>query len=954
MGQLSQQELTADELLLARAEANGYQRGAHREADEVCGRDKHVSKTKKNQDATLRRYILWRLGAMRKEYAQKGLSPPDEETARCQYLGRNVTAPDLATVKDFIRFYIATSKPQLDKVEKRPTADSINIAAEWFFAGFTRVTGTDTDNEERSEVYNWVRQTLTREGIVVNKHRPKHNFTDRDLSRVLLTLWTRDDLIFIPERYRVQTTFIIHVYCWTGARIGAFFTDGLRYKDVTLVLQRASGRSWRLIYRVDQRWVKNNRDPENIALFSFGAAAKDHGRLFYNDAGFLLAMAIADDALFGYESLEDVRAQEIPSGKDELILRFKDSALERPILRRCTKTGGVTSDPMPKSSFTAILKSTLTNAGYLYGPSIHAIRRQLGKEVDKRYTAVQRSQHLTQADERVFGQSYVANCSSVDGQAAFRNEESDHRHIEYFQSMEKFHEEGLPTKLPSHLADDIYHDSQLRELENEMQTLAQTGVGGKSRSRPKQRYANRLKKLKNQALRQYQEQWVRERRDWNILTRGKEAAQDKSKTDFVQSICLLIPERGRLAQKMVADHALEPSEMWQALQDLYTLCVQDFTVLYLPKSRPVDGACPVKCCQLRMDSLPKQQRNQHIQNCVRWEMAHCLGRLQSDIHYCYHCFDWVIGEEWEPHCQEHLAALTSKQCGTVTYCHTLVRPGYCPLCSGEPGLLASQQLKPWSRDHKLWGHIDNEHLADRRWPLVCRLCDVPLKDAAALQCHFADEHGLSRTRPVKPAIPSTLDSQDEEMQLDKEVPGAGPSRKRKSSSDTKALEWMPPQSFSWPSPEQFLPTYPPRKKRCSSTVAPSLLSNIDPDKLYPTSPLDLTQSDSSIFSQFIRSPSPEAMATTLTGGQVHQPVVDIDNIVSPASFSENGENTSLLQHDSKQNCPLDVSMQTRPKLWIRLRIEPPKPKIRLRVSAPVKKTKGTRRQRSQKKTGTSI
>jgi hypothetical protein len=57
MGQLSQQELTADELLLARAEANGYQRGAHREADEVRGRDKHVSKTK-NQDGTLRRYVL--------------------------------------------------------------------------------------------------------------------------------------------------------------------------------------------------------------------------------------------------------------------------------------------------------------------------------------------------------------------------------------------------------------------------------------------------------------------------------------------------------------------------------------------------------------------------------------------------------------------------------------------------------------------------------------------------------------------------------------------------------------------------------------------------------------------------------------------------------------------------------------------------------------------------------
>ena len=38
MDQPSQQDLMADELLLARAEANGYQRGAHKEADEVCGR----------------------------------------------------------------------------------------------------------------------------------------------------------------------------------------------------------------------------------------------------------------------------------------------------------------------------------------------------------------------------------------------------------------------------------------------------------------------------------------------------------------------------------------------------------------------------------------------------------------------------------------------------------------------------------------------------------------------------------------------------------------------------------------------------------------------------------------------------------------------------------------------------------------------------------------------------
>lgn len=54
-------------------------------------------------------------------------------------------------MKDFLRSYITTSRPRL---AEKPTVDSINIIAEWFFAGFTRVTGTETDAEQRSEVYN--------------------------------------------------------------------------------------------------------------------------------------------------------------------------------------------------------------------------------------------------------------------------------------------------------------------------------------------------------------------------------------------------------------------------------------------------------------------------------------------------------------------------------------------------------------------------------------------------------------------------------------------------------------------------------------------------------------------------------------------------------------------------------------------------------------------------------
>lgn len=72
---------------------------------------------------------------------------------------------------------------------------------------------------------------LPDEGDIVNETLPKYNFAKEDLDATLLTLWTCKDLRYISERDRVEFTFLLHVYCWTGARIGAFFNGkGLRYK----------------------------------------------------------------------------------------------------------------------------------------------------------------------------------------------------------------------------------------------------------------------------------------------------------------------------------------------------------------------------------------------------------------------------------------------------------------------------------------------------------------------------------------------------------------------------------------------------------------------------------------------------------------------------------------------------------------------------------------------------
>jgi hypothetical protein len=53
---MGRQNVTMDELW-ARAEANGYKRGAHCEINQIRDAEKYVSKTKKDHDRTLHRYL---------------------------------------------------------------------------------------------------------------------------------------------------------------------------------------------------------------------------------------------------------------------------------------------------------------------------------------------------------------------------------------------------------------------------------------------------------------------------------------------------------------------------------------------------------------------------------------------------------------------------------------------------------------------------------------------------------------------------------------------------------------------------------------------------------------------------------------------------------------------------------------------------------------------------------
>ena len=178
-------------------------------------------------------------------------------------------------------------------------------------------------------------------------------------------------------------------------------------------------------------------------------------------------------------------------------------------------------------------------------------------------------------------------------------EQVDHSHIDYFQSLEKSREPGLPCEVPAHIEESLRQDCRRRELELEVQKSLRRDPLHLKES--KKRLASYLKTLKGSALRQYQESWIQQRRDWKIITRGREQARYLDRTDLVQSLCLLFPERARLAQRLASDEPLTAETKWLAMEDLYTLCTRDFPVLYLPGCQPVVCTCPVECCRLALE-----------------------------------------------------------------------------------------------------------------------------------------------------------------------------------------------------------------------------------------------------------------------------------------------------------------------------------------------------------------
>ena len=158
-----------------------------------------------------------------------------------------------------------------------------------------------------------------------------------------------------------------------------------------------------------------------------------------------------------------------------------------------------------------------------------------------------------------------------------------------------------------------------------------------------------------------------------------------------------------------------------------------------------------------------------------------------------------------------------------------MRPGYCPFCMAEEKLPAPERLESWTRDHQLWGHVE-EHLEICHWPRRCPhpLCGASVfEDAAAFRFHLVDEHRFSQTRPVKAAYSTPPNGQPNKNLLDGGSPAVSSSPKRKQPTSTEALQWVPWQTthHSRMIPEEAVFSRSPKRCRQSPpAICPAALS----------------------------------------------------------------------------------------------------------------------------------
>ncbi|KAG4258505.1 hypothetical protein FPRO03_03459 [Fusarium proliferatum] len=705
------------ERIAQRANAAGYRHGEHAAHDKLRGRTKFEKATLATQDQTLAVYLVW---------CSNAYDVPLEECA-ARFLSKDSSLPEVQELKDFWRFYALQSHGRIRDANgsrtKCPSAKTLKGKAKAWKAGFLRLTHQKLNGEDTEEINRWLQNDLpyeaTQEGrrYCINIQRPKYNLQPEDLNRLIDQIWCGKDSQHIHDRNRLQFHFLLLLFCHSGARRNALLGCGVPYKDIQLVLEsRQDGPSF--FFNLKQRHVKNNKDPDNRC---FGSACIQHPVLRYDSVSILLTLAVFDGAL----NPNDLTRMLENGGSGQV--QWNERCRDLPICRSVNHNGDVHDmKPMTESTFMDMFKMFFMQAGYTDVPgSIHMIRREVGKQIDKRYTEVERSQHLTQADKAVFGQSYTADISSCDGMSAFLREKPDHRAVEYFQGLTQFRQEGLPTQLPAALKEEVSRDAELLVWD---QIILQ--ADGNIQNEARQKRQKVLRRLEKRKLEEYRRECSSRLMKENLFN-GRQATNSDP-----HPLHKLRPEIGRLAEKMIMVSPASQQDRNDAMHDMQSLLAAP-PVFYRQHEEPVNGRCSY--CSEEMQSITdKRSRCKHIHRCRRKAIAAERSVLRETLKFCYFCNLFFDSKEYPKHCEMHLTE-SLKYCGSITYRHTLVHPAFCLLCRQSKRKPPATRMQFFDRDIKAIRHMETDHKEE--WPWSCPGCNFLGENSKSCYHHLHDAHG---------------------------------------------------------------------------------------------------------------------------------------------------------------------------------------------------------------------
>ncbi|KAJ5139397.1 uncharacterized protein N7515_004245 [Penicillium bovifimosum] len=428
---------------------------------------------------------------------------------------------------------------------------------------------------------------------------------------------------------KVFLLFALQLYLFTGARVGAFIPinkhrhqRGLRYKHIDLVLFRSnsSDEPWKIGWRVNEQWLKKNRNPEYTV---FGIGIRDDSRPQFASGLLLAVIAIDQGAIYGINTIEDLAQQQFPEGKNEIPLRWKDDAKEKPVFRNVTGQGAQ--------------DLVLTTERFYYSFASSSGKQGIGKIPQYMISAEHLEKRLMlygHKDGKTYPTSYLAHCSSINTVDCVLDEKGDDRHIEYWQGHEQYRETGLPSHLPAGIEESVLESDELAEIKSHI-GLADA-IGDKERGNYERlQYRDTHIRLRLSALTNYRTQWVRDRRDWTVLSKGQKSPNDPEKNACTRALALIMPEIGRLAAIMSSTEPMSFDEKLLFMKDLQKQCSREYDIIYLPNEAPIHGKCPIESCQEDVDSLAKSNRSRHIHECVRRDKASQLGVRKFDMEFCY-------------------------------------------------------------------------------------------------------------------------------------------------------------------------------------------------------------------------------------------------------------------------------------------------------------------------------